>query len=279
MPSSNRNAYSRFIPCEEVGKVTQWRFGDVQGADPFNALQVDPVVQEQSHEPPPNWIDEEQQRALVQQTWDEAFAQGLEQGTQQGLHKGVQETTQEWQRRMDEYVGGQARQAAQRLDGVVQALDVQLAAMQQAMSEQMLHLACDIAQTVVRQALQSQPHTLLPVVQEALALLVQEGRPAVVRLHPSDIEHCAQELQALSAQGPVQWVADASIEPGGCVAECGGALVDATVAKRWQRAIAALGLQTPWDGSVDAAQHAPDLPDAHDSPDAPDAPRHTPTTP
>ena len=33
MPSSNQRYYSRFIPSEEVGAVTQWKFGAVDGSD------------------------------------------------------------------------------------------------------------------------------------------------------------------------------------------------------------------------------------------------------
>ena len=33
MPSSNHRHYSRFIPSEEVGAVTQWKFGAVDGSD------------------------------------------------------------------------------------------------------------------------------------------------------------------------------------------------------------------------------------------------------
>ena len=33
MPSSNQRSYSRFIPSEEVGDFTQWKFAAVDGSD------------------------------------------------------------------------------------------------------------------------------------------------------------------------------------------------------------------------------------------------------
>mgnify|MGYP006195741765 CR=1 FL=1 len=45
----------------------------------------------------------------------------------------------------------------------------------------------------------------------------------------------------------VQWMADAAVPPGGCLVESAGTVVDGSLGKRWQRAIAALGLQSPWE--------------------------------
>jgi flagellar assembly protein FliH len=114
------------------------------------------------------------------------------------------------------------------------------------MAQQLLELACDIARQVVRQELSVNPNALQPVVREAVGMLVTEGRPAVVRLNPADMEAMAQPLrEEIDAPG-VQWMADAAVPPGGCLVESAGTAVDGSLDKRWQRAIAALGLQSPW---------------------------------
>jgi hypothetical protein len=79
-------------------------------------------------------------------------------------------------------------------------------------------------------------------------LLVQEGRPATVRLHPDDMNVLGLSFgpAVVSGSVSVQWVADAMIESGGCLVECAGTVIDATLPKRWERAIAALGLHQPW---------------------------------
>jgi len=232
MPSSNQRSYSRFIPSEEVGDFTQWKFAAVDGSDLVEP-EPEPVAEL------PVELDEAAQQALVQQACDDAYAEGFAQGQAQ--------TALEWQRRMDEYIARQGQEAAQRLQGVLQTLDASLIDMQQQMAQQLLELACDIARQVVRQELSVNPHVLLPVVREAVGMLVTEGRPATVRLNPVDMEAMAEPLREEVHAPGVQWMTDAAVPAGGCLVESAGTVVDGSLDKRWQRAIAALGLQSPWD--------------------------------
>ena len=247
MPSSNHGygrAYARFIPSEEVGDVTHWKFGAVDGSDLVEPEPEPPVAEI------PSEMDEaalQAQQALIQQARDDAYAEGLAHGQA--------ETALEWQRRMDDYIAQQGAEAAQRLQGVMQTLDASLIDMQQQMAQQLLELACDIARQVVRQELVVNPQALQPVVREAVGMLVAEGRPAMVRLNPADMDAVGEPLrEALDGPG-VQWVADAAVAPGGCLVESAGTVVDGSLDKRWQRAIAALGLQSPWQ---DDAQESSD---------------------
>lgn len=236
MPSSNnQRSYSRFIPSEEVGDFKQWKFSAVDGSDLVEPT-PEPVAEI------PVEVDEAelqaQQALLQQQACDDAYAEGFAQGQAQ--------TALEWQRRMDDYIAQQGQEAAQRLQAVLQTLDASLIDMQQQMAQQLLELACDIARQVVRQELSVNPNALQPVVREAVGMLVTEGRPATVRLNPIDMEAMAQPLRE-DLDGPgVQWMADAAVPAGGCLVESAGTVVDGSLDKRWQRAIAALGLQSPW---------------------------------
>lgn len=240
MPSSNQRSYSRFIPSEEVGDFTQWKFGAVDGSD---LIEPEPEPEVEI----PVEVDEAAQQALVQQACDDAYAEGFAQGQAQ--------TALEWQQRMDAYIAQQGREMAQRLQGVVQTLDASLIDMQQDMAQQLLELACDIARQVVRQELSINPNALQPVVREAVGMLVTEGRPALVRLHPDDMEAMAQPLREEMDSPGVQWMADAAVPPGGCLVESAGTVVDGSLDKRWQRAIAALGLQSPWDDEEGGDEH------------------------
>ena len=240
MPSSNQRTYARFIPSEEVGDFTQWKFGAVDGSDliePESEPEVEIPVE----------VDEAAQQALNQQACDDAYAEGFAQGQAQ--------TALEWQQRMDAYIAQQGREMAQRLQGVVQTLDASLIDMQQDMAQQLLELACDIARQVVRQELSINPNALQPVVREAVGMLVTEGRPALVRLHPDDMEAMAQPLREEMDSPGVQRMADASVPPGGCLVESAGTVVDGSLDKRWQRAIAALGLQSPWEDEEGGDEH------------------------
>lgn len=232
MTGPHHRSYSRFIPSEEVGDFTQWKFGAVDGSD-----LVEPEPTEALPELPPE-VDEAAQQALVQQACDDAYAEGFAQGQA--------ETGLEWQRRMDDYIAQQGAETVQRLQSAMQTFDASMIDMQQQMAQQLLELACDIARQVVRQELSVNPNALQPVVREAVNMLVTEGRPAMVRLNPADMDAMEQPLRAEMDAPGVQWVPDAAVAPGGCVVESAGTVVDGSLSKRWQRAIASLGLQTPW---------------------------------
>lgn len=233
MHSSSQRSYSRFIPSEEVGDFTQWKFGAVDGSDPV-AIEPEPeLLAEPSVE-----VDLQVQQAHVQQACDDAFAEGFAQGQAQ--------TALEWQRRMDEYIAQQGQEAALRMQEIFQNLDATLIDMQQQMAQQILELACDVARQVVRQELSVNPNALQPVVREAVDMLVKEGKPATVRLNPVDMDAMRQPLQEETDGPAIQWLADAAVPPGGCLVESSGTVVDGSLDKRWQRAIASLGLQSPW---------------------------------
>lgn len=239
MPSSNSpRFYARFIPSEEVNSVTQWKFGSVDGSEP----EPEPLTDAAPDLPPPPTADEI--AALCEQARQEGFAQGQEHGRA--------ETTLEWQRRMDDYIAGQGQDAAQRVAAVVQALQSNFNELQQGLARQVLELACEVARQVVRQELSVRPEALEAVVREAVAGLLAQARPALVRLHPEDAARLEQPLREAYGDAAVQWVADPQVPPGGCWVESAGTVVDGSVAKRWERAVAALGLQSAWDAEEPA---------------------------
>ena len=267
-----QRTHSRFIPQEEIddSTVVQWRFGAVDapgaqggvfqpaqpsafipaGTSQFNgfspslahqaASQAHPeAVAEESQEPEAPAFDEEQLQQLLEQARSEGYAQGLAEGQAQAQ--------QQWQQRMDDHIRGAGRESAQRVDGVLQELEENFKQMQSGMAQELLNLACDIARQVVRQELRSQPQALLPVIREALDMLVDESRPVTVRLNPADFEVLDQPLRAEhGAHSRIQWVGDASIAAGDVKVECGGAEIDGGLDKRWRRAVAALGLVSTW---------------------------------
>ena len=104
---------------------------------------------------------------------------------------------------------------------------------------------------MVRRELTNQPQALLPVVREALDMLVNEGRVATVRLHPHDLSAVENHLRGTYAQGRVQWQADPAVAPGDCLVESAGTVIDGSMEKRWRRAVAALGLVSSWQEGDD----------------------------
>jgi flagellar assembly protein FliH len=245
--------HSRFIPSEEIdsGRVVQWRFGAVGNAGlspilPLGAAAAAQTPQEvEVAEPPASapQADAAQIEELLQQAREQAHAEGRA----EGLAQGRAEATNEWQQRMDGYTSGAGRETAQRLQALVEKCEDSLQALEQNMASEVLQLACDIARQVVRQELACKPEALLPVVREALDMLVTEGRAVTVRLNPVDWEVLDAPLRAEhGGAGKLQWLADASVPAGDVRVDAGGAVIEAGLDSRWRRAVAALGLVSSW---------------------------------
>ena len=239
MATSSSKYYSRFIPREEIEDATRWQFDAVFGAGtplpamgPPESAPIAPAPAE------PGGMDEALHRELLQQARGDGY--------QQGLAEGKKQAEQEWSARLDDYVDGQGRAAAGQLAALAQALEASLGGLQQAMAQELLQLACDVARQVVRQELSVNTRAMLPVVREALAMLVEENRPATVRVHPEDWTLLERPLREEFGGARVQWHSDATLARGDCRVESAGMVVDGALEQRWRRAIAALGLAAAW---------------------------------
>ena len=267
---------TRFIPSEEIDsqRVRQWDFGSVRrsGRQGFSAMPEmtlntalaapveDDLVQElpseESQEPEaqavldvveeltpaaPTFSEEE-----LAQRIEEAAQQAREQGYQQGLEQGMQKAAQEWQARMSDYQNNLGRETALRLNEVLHTAQTAVQGLSQEIAPDLLQLATDVARQVVRQELRCNPQALQPVVAEALDMLGAETKPALVRLNPEDFKHLEVHLRTALPNPKVEWLADPSVAEGGCLVESQGAQVDGSLERRWQRAVAALGLVSTW---------------------------------
>ena len=124
---------------------------------------------------------------------------------------------------------------------------------EQDIAQGVLELACELARQVLRRELTINPQVLVPVLREALGLLLADGKGALVRLNPSDKEALAPTLETEFADLSLTLVADAGIESGGCVVESAGTVVDATLPKRWSQAVANLGSNLAWEPAHEPA--------------------------
>lgn len=260
---------TRFIPSEEIDhqQVRQWRFGGVRSGahkgftampemtvDPtlLPAAEEEPLAPEEDVAPPAPeaMVTQEEVQPAVPGFSEEELLQQLEQARheayQQGLEQGQQQAAQEWQARMADYQNNLGRETAQRLSDVLHVAQASVQGLQQQMAPDLLQLATDIARQVVRQELRCNPHALQPVVAEALDMLGAETKPALVRLHPEDFKHLEAHLRTALPNPKVEWLADPSVAAGGCMVESQGAQVDGSLERRWQRAVAALGLVSTW---------------------------------
>lgn len=266
-------ASSRFIPSEELseGQVRQWNFGSMDDGfvpmgmqntpppppppPPASEAAADEGDLDANGDLKPPSISQEQLDAMLNEAREQAHAEAIAQAQAQ-LDQIVAEQEAAWQQKMDEHATQLGAGPAAELSRIITSAQAQVRDLQQQLAPQLLELAIDIARQVVRQELRSNPRALLPIVREALDMVGAETKPAVVRIHPEDWAHLERHLKAAVPNPKVEWLADASVQRGGCKVEAAGAVVDGSIERRWQRAIAALGLASTWfDGerSNDAA--------------------------
>ena len=222
--------YTRFIPGEEIEAVEQWRFGAIDTAAQMLAAQAQVRESEQDHA---------DLNAARQESHQDGYAAGLVQGRAQA--------EAELQQKMADFLANQAQDAAQHFSALFGTTQNQLAAAQQTMAQGVLELSCELARQVLRQELSVNPNVLLPVIREALEMLGAEHRSAVVRMHPADLEVLEGLMSSEFAGMALTLRADPALQPGGCVVDSAGMVVDATLQKRWQRAVATLGLDATWE--------------------------------
>jgi len=219
---------SGLIPHEEIREMAYWKFGEI-------SLQGDDARQtgESSVE--------------LQPACEEAYAQGLAAGrdaAELALREEVQRLKLEHQ-----------RQAAESLKALLQSARQGVCDVQASLADEVLTLVCGLSRQILRCELSEvSVATMMPIVVDALGMLNEDAELAVIRLHPDDLHRLQAHLPAALDGRPLAWTADLAVATGGCLVESAGAHIDASVPRRWERAVAALGLSIPWqEAGPDAA--------------------------
>lgn len=219
--------FTRFIPGEEIEAVASWQFADVDAAAVLLKQQAGDA-------------DESEQIASIR-------AQSHAQGYTEGFVQGQAQAQLEVQRQINEFMQGKGREAAQQLGELIETAKQQLDAAEQLAGQGVLELACEMARQVLRHEISGNPNVLLPVIREALGLLVADTRAIQIRLNPLDLDVLEDILRDEFPALPLTLQADPSITRGGCMVESGGTVVDGRLEKRWARAIARLGQSMTWE--------------------------------
>ena len=226
--ASKPNPHSRFIPREEIEGVAAWHFSAVDGSDAHLHAPASDKGESVTSE-------------VLQEAREQAYAEGFERGHEAG--------GQEVRDALEATVRKTAEETAVRMAQLLHNTKDHLKKSEEKISRHILELACDLARQVVRQAIAADPQHLKPVIAEALSQLVEDGLPATVRMNPGDLALMKGVLQETLNSPLPEFVADAQISPGGCLIESSTSAVDATIEKRWSRAVGNLGMNVAWKQS------------------------------
>lgn len=146
------------------------------------------------------------------------------------------------------YREGSERVAAEtlRLQEVVAALAEESRRLDQSVADELLGLGLAISRQVLRHALQVRPELIIAVVNEVLGQLPLAHQRAHLILHPEDAALVRQSLGERLTQSGWEIIENAEISRGGCRLEAPECEIDATLERRWQRVVDAIGNGHAW---------------------------------
>jgi len=170
-------------------------------------------------------------RTAMSERERQAYERGRREGFGEGLAAGAERARLEW-------AGHQ-----QAVERVLSALRARFAELESAGADAVLDLALEVARQVVRRDIEVRRDAVLPPLREAVALVVEHHAHPQVHMNPADLELLRADLNADGTFKGCRFVADASVERGGCRVETDKGDVDAQLATRWRRVLAALGVE------------------------------------
>lgn len=234
-----RGTYARFIPGEEVQGAKAWNLdslGDTP-ASPFAPMrpgaQPPASVSAAAEPPPPPEPDLHEQLHAARQS-----------GYQDGYRDGMAA--------LDAFKQSFAQQVSRQVGTLVGSFDAEMQALEGDMAASIARIAVELARQVVRSELVQRPELIARVAHDAVEALQLSARHVRVRVHPDDYplvkDGAGEEMQAREAQ----LIPDPDVPRGGVKVDADIASVDATIATRWQQAVASIGQQSIWqDRRVD----------------------------
>lgn len=251
LPAAVPPSLTRFIPREELGDVVRWSPGRL---DVPAATRARRSGEPTPPAPPPEVLravheTRQAEQARARHLAEEAFEKGRALGRDEGLRIGREEglnALEDYRQQHEAEVGVPIAAALEQFQRQLDGLD-------QAIARRVAGIALQVARQVLRTELQTPAAAVVRVTQEALGEVLLSARHIRVRLNPSDLVAVEQGCGDLFSTRHARLVADPNIERGGCLVESDLGTVDARVATRWARAMAALGPLSLADPSGDGA--------------------------
>jgi len=195
--------FGRFIPKEHVGEAAVWEFESLGGGEQPRGTE--------------RLLSDRERRAY-------------ERGQQEGFAAGQQSASQV------------KAQHARELGRVLDELRGRFAELEAGGAEQVLQLALAIARQVVRREVEVDTGVVLPALREAVASVIDQQAHPRVHMNPQDLALLREDLEADGLLKGCRLVPDAGVGRGGCRVETPHSDVDATLESRWQRVLAAVGI-------------------------------------
>jgi flagellar assembly protein FliH len=210
-----------FIPHEEMKPYASWSPGDLGGD-----------------------VRAPQRRAAHPRDAAPDAAHDLQQARQHGYQDGYRDGLVA----LESFKQTFAAQTTAQVAMLVASIEGEIDALHQSLADALVETAVRLARQVVRSELSTRPELVAEVARQAVEGLVRSSKHVTLAVHPDDesLLSGSGAAEALAARGG-RVVADPGVARGGCVVSSELGAVDASVATRWQRAVATIGNSAPWD--------------------------------
>lgn len=208
------NAYTRFIPREELGDFANWQPGSFAGGTP-----------QPGTAPTPSEPTAAEWQARVQA----ARQAGYQDGYRDGLVA------------LDNFKQSFAQQATAQIGALLDAFDAQFEQLDAQLAQTVTQVAVQLARQVLRTELQQRPQLVAQVAAEAVNAVMLSARHIAVHVHPDDLPLVAEGAEdTLTARG-ARLLADTSVQRGGVMVLSDVGAIDARLAQRWAQAASNMG--------------------------------------
>lgn len=167
---------------------------------------------------------------MIEKLRQEGYAKGLEEGYAAGMAQALE----------------QAQAEREQLQVLLNSLTEAMSASDEAVGEQLLSLALDLAKAMLKTKIEVDPAAVLSVVKDAIHYLPYVQRPARILVHPEDVKTLKNYLVDDIAEHHWMIQEDRNVERGGCIVETAANQIDATNEVRWKRIADALSQQNDW---------------------------------
>ncbi|BBE51525.1 Flagellar assembly protein FliH [Ferriphaselus amnicola] len=167
---------------------------------------------------------------IHQQSRNEGYQAGHAEGYQAGHAEGLQ----------------RAAEDAEKLGNLMTTLEISLREADQALAQEVLDLALEVARQMLHQALTVQPELILGVIREAINTLPHFGQTAHLVLCPADAELVRTQMGDQLSHLGWKITEDTRIERGSCRVDTAQSQIDAGLDTRWRRIVSSLGSDSTW---------------------------------
>ena len=222
---------------------------------PLTRRQVhDPVASVEQTEIEQETIDAEQRdrqwQAIADQARQEGLAQGQSEGFAAGFEQGKSEGHQEGYQAGMAMANTQQEAAAARLVQLVEHAEQDILQMQQDMGQALIRMGTRIAAHILKMQLSDPGPGLLAIINEILAQHEHTHGTVTLLLNEDDLALVRQSVPPNCGNATIRLVASTDLARGDVKARTAFGDIDATLATRWNSAMAAIGLSMPLPGTT-----------------------------